>query len=183
MYQDIIFLYICNCLIIFFLLELSLPYFSPLYDKKEISEVKICAKEKMNYALSHYSKKYLMKEYLNVTNETYVNDLWRKTSNCLDKSIVYESYDIVKGNNVVAYVLMTYIYQNNIYIMKKKFKNMVIEDKASVLIHECTHLAWGSNDYAYIHEYKKFNNLRGNLAIKNADSHTLVIDMLSMFSC
>ncbi len=52
--------------------------------------------------------------------------------------------------------------------------------KARALIHECTHLALKTLDYAYIHE-DKYGGLRGSNATYNADSITELIDILNYF--
>ncbi len=81
----------------------------------------------------------------------------------------------------LGYVLPEYS-KKYIYINNDHWKKISIESKSRVLIHECTHLTLGTDDYAYIGD-EKYWNLRGKRARTNADTITHIIFDLNEYKC
>ena len=135
-----------------------------------------CAKQKIKQAMDEDIYTELLLSVFNITNASSIKKKWNKTLDCLNTSSVYYPF-VVPDENVMAYVYpnMNNFYPNRIFVNKKYFKNATLNVQANVLIHECTHLGFDSMDYAYMHE-DKFVRLRGNKALRNADTHVLIIN-------
>jgi len=73
-------------------------------------------------------------------------------------------------NHIVLGFVNTRCSNTHVYVTMEG----VSEDLSGTLIHECTHLALQSQDYAYIHN-TRFKHLRGPHRQHNADSITKVI--------
>ncbi len=112
------------------------------------------------------------------TSPTTLRSGWVGILNCLNTSVVYENNN--SNVNVTAYVIK--LFRNTIWVNKKTWDNLQIEEQTRALIHECSHLAMDTNDYSYIHE-DSFEKLRGMRAEKNADTQTIIIMNISRFKC
>ena len=82
---------------------------------------------------------------------------------------------------VLGYVLPNYN-KKHIFINAKYWYNLPLIDKASVLIHECTHLLLNTEDYAYEHDVH-FLKLKSKKALQNADTIKQIITVLSDNKC
>lgn len=135
-----------------------------------------CAKYKIKQAINEEGYSGLIFEMFNISDTSNIKNKWNKTWHCLNTSDVYYPF-LAPGENVMAYVYpnMNNFYPNRIFVNKKYFNDATLNVQANVLIHECTHLGFDSMDYAYMHE-DKFDNLRGNKALRNADTHVLLIN-------
>ena len=98
--------------------------------------------------------------------------MFSKLLPCISNVKIYNNTKYI-SNNTVAYVVPKY--NNNImWVVSMKWETMSIEEKAYSIIHECTHLALQTHDYAYVSQ-EKYQNLRGYNATHNADTLSNII--------
>lgn len=83
--------------------------------------------------------------------------------------------------HAMGYVVPNYS-KKHIYINDDYWKELPIQEKSILLIHECTHLMLETYDYAYMFE-DHYWNLRGKRARFNADTITGIINDLNEYKC
>ena len=91
---------------------------------------------------------------------------------CINNVNVYKN-NSTHLKNTVAYVIPR-LNKKKMWVVSKHWDNMLLEDKTYSLIHECTHLALDTRDYAYWGE-DRYSSLRGYNATNNADSISKII--------
>lgn len=94
------------------------------------------------------------------------------------------SYPMFLNNNtkgVLGYVIPMYN-KKNIFINGKYWHDLTLINKATLLIHECTHLILNTEDYAYEHDVY-FLQLKSKKALQNADTIKQIITVLSDNKC
>jgi hypothetical protein len=84
-------------------------------------------------------------------------------------------------SKALAYV-MPQLSSNKMWVNSKEWPNISLEGKVHTIIHECTHLALGTNDYAYLGQ-EKYEGLRGYNASHNADTISQIISNINFLSC
>lgn len=102
----------------------------------------------------------------------YHNIQWHKVEECIDKVTIKDVAqdhlpDPGSHSKVTAFV-NTFVPLNTIYLTPV-YQTLDTDDKAFTLIHECTHLALGAEDYAYLWQ-RDFSQLTYEEELKNADS-------------
>lgn len=96
---------------------------------------------------------------------------------CINNVNVYKN-NRTKNKNAIAYV-MPILNKKKMWVVSKHWDTMVIEERTYTLIHECTHLALDTKDYAYWGE-DKYSYLRGYNATHNADSISKIISNINI---
>ncbi len=144
----------------------------------EYTEAYDCAKDKIRHALKHDIYIDFMKDVFNISKTMNIKSGWNKTLQCLHNSSVYYPFIAPKDNTMAfVYPRLDFFYPGRIYVNKEHFDEITLNEQANVLIHECTHLAFDTSDYAYSYE-SKFDGLRGRKAFKNADTHVSIINSI-----
>lgn len=98
--------------------------------------------------------------------------MFSKLLPCISNVQIYNNTKM-KRNNTVAYVA-PHFKSNMMWVISDKWNKMGLENRAYCIIHECTHLALKTLDYAYVDE-EKYSNLRGYNATNNADTLSNIV--------
>jgi len=137
-----------------------------------------CAYDMVSKAIHIPNLIYFIPSTMPTTSPTTLRNGWLEILKCLNTSIVYEN----NNSNVLITAYVIKLFRNTIWVNKKTWNHLQIEEQTRALIHECSHLAMNTNDYSYIHE-DSFEKLRGIRAEKNADTQTIIIMNISQFKC
>ena len=99
---------------------------------------------------------------------------------CLSTSTTKLNYN--QNNSKAAGWVLPFYRKNTIWLNSYHWEHMPLIEKTRIMIHECSHLALDTYDYAYSFE-EKYSFLRGRNATANADTITEIILELNNYIC
>jgi len=102
-----------------------------------------------------------------------------RVKDCINGTTVYRvPKSLVPYSRTLLFVPTAFVvpelYSNYVFTVNEKYDDMTDVHKSLTLIHECTHLALGTVDYAYLWE-TQFDGLTDDEHVRNADSY---VDMV-----
>ena len=148
-----------------------------------INEPKRCASDWVINAIEspHYELlMYADMEGINAVTPLTMRNWFARLLPCVNHARVRNNTLNAHGR-ASGWVLPNYR-KNLIWVNGEFWDRLELEDQASLLIHECTHLTLGTLDYAY-YWGRKYSSLRGQNATRNADTITKIIMNINYYTC
>lgn len=108
-------------------------------------------------------------------NFEYPLEAWRQIQNCLHTVNIYH---VPKSGlplmTTIPIAFVSHVFPTEIFVAEPQFSTLTAVERALVYIHECSHLALHTKDYAYLGQLH-FKYLTYEEHLNNADSYVSLI--------